>query len=132
MSAPKAFFEAKDGRYVLGVWFLYRGDGDVLLIAWRDPGEDWHIDYRFRYSRDTKVFNSQDRKNSYYCRTNKDKSEEDLTQEVDSLATFIQQGYPNLDRHIVKSDKTKDVLAVFRKAPWAHFEAHDIPSPSVN
>jgi hypothetical protein len=64
--------EIKDGRYFAAMWFVGPGrtpDGrtvDVHGALWRDPGQHWVLQYRFRYYADDRVDASSEDDKSWY------------------------------------------------------------------
>jgi hypothetical protein len=64
MSEP--LFDLGDGAYILCAWWLHGRGKDFMAIVTRpSTDDDLHLDYRFRYYVDNKVFDSDDVKNAY-------------------------------------------------------------------
>jgi hypothetical protein len=66
-------------NYYVGFWSfaLPENTGNFLACAWRQPDESttWHFQYRFRYYRDSKVFESDDERH-WWEGTAKNKTQE--------------------------------------------------------
>ena len=51
--------------YILGVWFACNKEGNDYMMTICKRNNEWLGEYRFRYRRDEKIFNSKDIKNFY-------------------------------------------------------------------
>lgn len=62
------FLDLREGRYFAAMWYVELPDniGNMLAALWRDPEEkDFHLDYRFRYYKNDKIFDSDDERSTY-------------------------------------------------------------------
>lgn len=117
-----AFLELKDGRFVLGIWFLSddAGASDAMIAAYRDgpdPGE-WTLTWRFRYYVDDRVFNSDDVRSVYSAR--KTCAEAELLAAARTLVGVMALKYPRVDERLVRSASADVVLRAIERRSWCH------------
>jgi hypothetical protein len=58
-------FQFEENDFFVHFWFAEDIKGDNFLMFLRKTTECWKIDYRFRYKRDAKIFDSGDIKSFY-------------------------------------------------------------------
>ncbi len=99
MSDKNADFNAmltpRAGDYYVAFWYLAGENCDFLAILLRPEGAtDLRCDYRFRYYRDDRVFDSQDERSEFRCNFT-DTTEDRAIQLVDDtiIGTLVRKGF---------------------------------------
>ena len=96
--------------YVLGVWYAENEkNNNWLMTIKRDTKnkEDWQMEYRFRYAKDDKAWDSDDVKN-FYNGTITGLSEEEVLEKCNTIFEHIQLEYKKNPKYIeVKGDGEK-------------------------
>lgn len=70
--------EIRPENYYWGMWYASHEKGDLMGAAWKEPGGNWILRFRFRTYKDDRVFDSEDTKSWYELRA---KDGEDKTME---------------------------------------------------
>lgn len=116
----------RDGRYVSTIWFIagedpITGDGvDWLATVSRDPGEDWKLEYRFRYDAGTGDM-EDDRKSWYGGAMAGATPEADVVQNVDAIAGIISLRFKGpIHKLLVRSDRVAVAMEALGREEWAH------------
>lgn len=97
-------FVIAEGRYYSLQFFIglppklscFGKGGDITGMVWRmdsNPGE-WFLQYRFRYYRDSKAFDSADEKHWYFL-TLEGKEEGEILSEINEILSTIAQHATN-------------------------------------
>lgn len=112
--------------YILGVWFANADDNNsnFMLTVKRKLGEvdQWEGEYRTRYFKDNKTFNSEDIKNFRAFKTKGSISEDRIEKKMHDLFDFVKIKY-NKDREYVEIKGGMDKF-VFKLAQceWSHIK----------
>ncbi len=64
----------QEGTYFYGIWIIDTPEVNYMACLSKPKDGDWEFQYRFRYTVDDKVFDSEDIKNWYSFRVNKSES----------------------------------------------------------
>lgn len=127
--SDEAFIDIIPGRYFAAVWFCGDGTGDWLAAAWRDPGRPFEGTYRFRYYRDGKAHDSDDKKSGYLLKAKPDAGPEDGPSEAQIVAAFDRCGallisprYGGAPIHklILRTDDPARILEAFQRENFMH------------
>lgn len=117
--------EIDEKSYIVGFWFSVNPetDNNWLACVIRDPEnprryKGW---YRFRYVKDSKVFDSDDEKSWMGFYTQEDEKEDTIIEIMDGLQHELKVGYPKTDRTIVKGGM-KDFVALTKDKDWIHMK----------
>lgn len=57
-------FEIKKEHYYHGMWRANIPNGDILAVMWRED-KTWYFRYRYRWTKDNKIWDSADKKSVY-------------------------------------------------------------------
>lgn len=120
-----ATIEIKPGRYFAAIVFIGgKHPRDYLAAVWRDVEGPWHLDYRFRYYKDSKNFDSDDEKSAYSVTMDRDVPEEKVVATVRMIAEMLVEEDFNEKLTFLepKSDDPQVVGELFIKQPWAHLQ----------
>jgi len=101
--------------YILGVWCLAGAKANWLCIVVK-RADEWVIQYRFRYFRDDKAFDSQDKKSFFVARADGEKSESEIIESVDNIvSTMMDKGFgKTLERSMIRSKDMDDFMLAIR------------------
>lgn len=119
--------EIFDGRYMSGLWFIQGFDMDWLGTLWRDEGEPFVFDYRFRYYRDNlATADSKDEKHFFRVSFLPSDTEEFCVGVIKTMVNqLIRSGF-SFDEAMVympiKSDDSKEIMSLLSLQPWVHYE----------
>lgn len=110
---------------VATMWSAGKPGVDVLGIVWKPEGEPWRITWRFRFHRDAKAFDSEDRK-EWYRLEFPDQSGAGVAQAVEHFHTVMttlvqEQRFQDLLRTDVNGDGVK-AGQMLRLDPSAHIK----------
>lgn len=116
-----------DGRYFVAQVFVPGEGMDFLGALYRDEGEDWTIQYRFRYyaDGDGTPDDGRDEKRWYTGRIPRSKSEEEVSGLLDQLAEelassgFLAPG-EKIHRVELRTSRAKDVVDKLLAEPYTH------------
>lgn len=116
-------FEIDD--YILGVWQADGLDSNFLMFVKQDKeSNSWIGEYRFRYFKDEKIFDSEDDKSRTVFKA-KNKSEAEMLGSVNALFLVIQMKYPiNPNFTLVQGD-FKKMLKLICEFPWFNCKVKD-------
>ncbi len=113
--------ELDDNSYIIGVWFSSNPvtGNNWLAAVVRDPEnpqkyKGWS---RFRYIRDTKVFDSDDEKSWTTFYSQEGQTEDDMIDFMDKAQIEIEQGYPDKDKIIVLGS-LKELMELSKDKEW--------------
>jgi hypothetical protein len=123
--------ELKKGRYISHLWFVDSKERDKDWMCWlyRDPGEDWVLEYRFRYYKDKKAHDSEDQKSFYETSISQAMLEADVVRRVDILAGMTEATYKGaLWKVPIQSDEPMVAVVAINKEPWMHVKFEPAPS----
>jgi hypothetical protein len=116
--------EVRDGRYFSQMWFVNAGDRsmDWMAALWRDPGEGFVLQYRFRYYVDDRAHGSEDVKNWYRVNFKADVPEAEGLRAGNLIATLTAAQYGGeLHKLVLRTDRAADVEAALRREKFMHF-----------
>lgn len=100
--------EIHKNDYILGSWYAERDNGDNWLMTIVKRGDVWLGEYRFRYKKDTKVFNSNDKKSFYSFRVKGKMPEDMVIRAMNELFEILKLRYSKRNKFIeVKGDMDK-------------------------
>lgn len=117
--------ELNEKSYIVGMWFAANEEtgGDWLACVVRNPEnpktyKGW---YRFRYIRDSKIFDSEDEKSWYHFETGESEDDESIIKSMDKTHLFISMKYPKKDRVIIQGDLNK-LFELTKGKSWMHLK----------
>ena len=98
--------EIREDDYILGFWFAEAENGDNWLMLLLRRGEKYIGQYRFRYKKDDKVFDSKDEKSFYsFSAKTKDIAEGEMIKKINQIFEIVKLRYPLRAKYIeVKGD----------------------------
>ena len=98
--------ELNEDSYIVGMWFSSnpKTNNDWMACIIRDPEnpkcfKGWS---RFRYTKDSKIFDSDDEKSWTYLQSGENATEEEMIASMVAAQNLIEPGYPDKDCMIVK------------------------------
>lgn len=120
-------FELREHTHIYKLWYVELGDkGNLLGMVLRDPPDEWRLEYRFRWYRDKKVFNSDDERSFYGFKAKEPDARDRLVDSFDTMLAMVATNWPNATISRVHIDKAgqaaRDMLLA---QPWAHTKAMD-------
>lgn len=91
-----AIFEINADDQIIGAWFLAWEAVDWMAVAWVNPENKQEVilRYRFRYHRDDRTWNSEDKKSVYDC-TLPDHEPEYVRQKMDVILRAMKLTSPH-------------------------------------
>jgi hypothetical protein len=100
--------EFQPDDYILAVWFAETDGGDFLMSVKKAKGSDvWDGEYRYRYIKDDKIFDSEDEK-SFYTMAIPDKTEEEVESILDGMFDLMKLKYSGYNEKLtIKGDINK-------------------------
>jgi len=116
--------EIHETTHVYKMWHveLLPNVGNMMAIVLRDPPGGWRAIYRFRWYKDDKVFNSNDKRSWYniHAQPGESDTRNKLT-EAFELMMVLHAKHWRTNIHRVHIDAVgKDALAILMKQPWMH------------
>lgn len=123
--------QIKEGRYISHVWFINSAerDKDWMCWVWRDPGEPWQVEYRFRYYKDDKPHDSADEKSAFGLQVPSETSEALVIKNMDAIATMVKRQFNGqLWKVPIESDQPMVAFALLKKQPWFFMKLEAAPS----
>jgi hypothetical protein len=117
--------ELKEKDYLIGIWWfpLPNNEGDVMgsVVKKHETGK-WHLEYRFRYHKDDKVFDSEDRKSWYDATMDGNTPEKVVFESTDKLFNiFAMKAGSIIDYFDVRGDVTVFMQKTQQSPPpWMH------------
>lgn len=116
--------EIKKGDYIIGTWHGYspRFNADFICTALK-RGNEWLVEYRFRYHADDKVWGSADRKSGRAVSIDGALSEEAFLMKLRVLLDAVR-----VDYHVdwgfveVRGDSEKWIYTMAQQ-DWAHVKS---------
>jgi hypothetical protein len=119
--------EIIDGRYFLGIWYLYDAvnpamqNQDWLATVFRDDGDArWHIRYRHKYYNSPDPFDEKDRRSSY-SGTIAPCSEQIILNTMDAIVNkMIEIGGFRKDFIYIGSVDPEAITDRLKDRPWVH------------
>lgn len=91
-----AFLEITKDVYVHSLWFCGNDEGDWFAAITKEVHEGelkWLVRWRFRYTKDEKVWNSADEKNHYLTSAPATEDPDDLLKAMEEVAFLIALRY---------------------------------------
>ncbi len=111
--------------YIVGMWFSSDPftNNDWLACVLRDTENPnrfigWS---RFRYTRDAKIFDSEDKKSWTNFSSAEGATENQMIGYLGIMQRGIQEGYPDMDEIIVKGD-LKKLMELGKDKPWMNIK----------
>jgi hypothetical protein len=127
--------EFKEGRYIAAIAFIGSDEHprDWMATLWKDAEGPWRCDYRFRYYKDDKSFDSEDEKNWYAFAAPDDWTKERAVAFLKSMADqLVEKGFGSeLSWLTPDSDNPDLILHLLSQQKWAnvkHQKIGDLPS----
>lgn len=121
--------ELDDKSYIVGLWFSScpKTENNWLACFVRDPEnpkryKGWS---RFRYSKGTEVFNSEDEKSWTTLYSDENKTEQDILKFMKLAQDSIEEGYPDKDKIIVQGD-LKKLMKLSENKHWMHMRTEKV------
>jgi hypothetical protein len=118
--------QLKKENYILGVWYAEKhGLGNwICTVKKGAEPNSWEGEYRFRYYRDTSIFESKDERN-FYNFTVCDLTEEQMKKKTDLFFEEIKKKYSSFNDYLeVRGDVTK-MVEVSKNTSWMHIKIED-------
>lgn len=118
------------GMYYSRIWFLSSPAKrmDILAVLRRSlPDGPWKFEYRFRYYRDEKVFDSEDEKSFYAFSGGASASEAEVVEKTREAVGVIalSQGL-DVDETVVESDDPEVIFGKLREKPYFSSRMDDL------
>ena len=114
-----------DKSYIVGMWFSSDPvtNNDWLACVVRDPENPnrfigWS---RFRYIRDEKIFDSEDKKSWTNFSSAEGATENQMIAYLGIMQRGIEAGYPDMDQILVKGD-LKKLIGLAKDKPWMNMK----------
>lgn len=114
-----------DKSYIVGMWFSSNPitNNDWLACIIRDPEHPnrfigWS---RFRYTKDDKIFDSEDEKIWTNFSSAEGATEQQMIAYLGIMQRGIEEGYPHMDEIIVKGD-LKKLMKLAENKPWMNIK----------
>ncbi len=119
--------ELGEKDYLIGIWWYPLPDntGDVMGSVVKKHGSNkWHLEYRFRYHADDKVFDSEDKKNWHDATLDASVPEEKVFKDVDFAFTqMAMKAGAIVDYFNVRGDVEVFMQKVQQQPPpWMHMK----------
>lgn len=113
--------EIKEGNYYVGIWFIGGQEKDWMLCLYRE-GDEWKIQYRWRYYKDQKAFGSKDEKSWYGFNVSvSSRTEKEMMGKIDVIAKKLAEDMKSpLEIVMIQSGDIEFVTKVLTAQPWAH------------
>lgn len=121
--------EFTEGAYIVGMW--YADDPETndnwMCCVQRDPENPKRFkgDYRFRYSKGEKIWDSDDKKSWWKFETKEGDSEQDVIDAVNKLQSHIALKFSEIDYLEIKGDLSK-FLELAKTKAWLHMKVESI------
>jgi hypothetical protein len=122
--------ELDDKSYVVGMWFSSdpKTNNDWLACMIKDPNnpkkyKGWS---RFRYTKDDKIFDSEDEKSWTNFESSDTNTEDEIIAIMDSMQNAIETGYPVKDKMIVKGS-LKKLIELSKSKSWMNIKMVEAP-----
>ena len=96
----------EENDYILGFWFAEAGNGDDWLMILLRRGKKYIGEYRFRYKKDDKIFDSEDKKSFYsFSAKTEDVAEDEMVKKLNGFFEMVKLRYSVRAKYIeVKGD----------------------------
>ncbi len=122
MNMEESFILLKPGNYISRIWFFHKNNAefDVMMALTRKlPNDDWILKYRFRYYRDNKAFDSDDKKSFWSATFPQKMTEAEAVRKVGPVVQKL-KAMTRLDFDIIiaESDNPEIVIALMQKSPF--------------
>lgn len=114
----------KQEDYVLGVWFAEKKNGDnwLMTIKQKQGTTDcWEGEYRFRYKKDDKIFNSEDEKNVYSLGIDGE-SEDQIVEKLNGLFEVIKTEYTAHSEYVEIKGGMEKFMFRLAQCPWSNIK----------
>jgi hypothetical protein len=117
--------ELNDKSFIVGMWFSSNPitNNDWMACVVRDPeNPGQHIGWsRFRYVKDSKIWDSEDEKSWTTLKTTDKKTDDEIIDMFNMMQEHIKGGYPDTDKIILKGG-LKDLIKVSDKHSWLNMK----------
>lgn len=130
-SLPKAFIDIDDVKFFSRIYFVKGGSKDFMGALWKNPGADepWHFDYRFRYYRSERVFDSGDRRSEYRTVLQPGVPKAMVLKHVRELCNKVlgpgfhedNERGGNVHELVLETSSTREIHRMMSREKWAHF-----------
>lgn len=117
--------ELNDKSYIVGMWFssnpLNNNDWMACVVKDPDNPERYKGWSRFRYVKDSKIWDSEDEKSWTTLKTTDKKTDDEIIEMFNMMQEHIKAGYPDTDKIIVKGS-LKNLMELSEKHPWLNIK----------
>lgn len=117
--------ELDNNSYIVGMWFSSdpKTNNDWLACVIKDPEnplkyKGWS---RFRYTKDEKIFDSEDEKSWTQFSSQEGHTEQAMIDFMEMSQKVIETGYPDKDHIIVKGNLEK-LIELSKTKPWMNIK----------
>lgn len=121
----KKMIEFKEDSYIVGMWYADdpETENNWMCCVQRSHTNPkcFHGDYRFRYNKDGKIWDSKDEKSWWSFETKEDDTEESVIDAVNKLQSAIALKFPLVDYLEIKGDVSK-FLELSKTKSWLHMK----------
>jgi hypothetical protein len=115
--------ELNDKSYIVGIWYSScpKTYNNWLACAIKDPENPnrYKIWSRFRYAKGDKIFDGEDEKSWTTLYTKENIQESNVIDNLNEGQLAIKEGYPEMDRIIVKGE-LKKLVKLSKDKEWMH------------
>lgn len=127
MSEAKPVFDLDAYDWIDTVWFQAAPSGDVMIMLVMEGGE-WRIHGRVRSYRDDKVFDSDDTKDVFTAKGER----EELRQRTRKMLQIARERIADLvdDDEVVVDGNVNKFIEVLKEQPWAHMQVQEREAPT--
>ena len=134
LDEPTTIMPMIDGRYFIGVWFLYgKENRDWMCSVWRDkPTDTWKIRWRFRYYSDppSGPWDGKDKRSHYAAEVAADVSEDELKVKINLMVRgLMEMGFNTKSDFVpLHTDNMDKVHAQMKTRSWCHIKQFKVTS----
>lgn len=122
MSDDDKMVEPGPNAYTSAMWFMGNEYLDWMFMLFKNKGENFfRANYRFRYHKDDKIFDSDDEKHWYSIVYKEDAIEDDLILKTHVVAKQLGVMLELEPEYVpIKSDAPDALYEALKDKPWAH------------
>jgi hypothetical protein len=120
--------EIHEKTYILGFWFCEdpKTLNNWLYAVVKNPEDNhWRCNYRFRYSKDDKIWDSDDEKSWWKMKIPLKETEESIIEKTNLVQSVIALRFPYTDKIIVKGD-IKKLFTLSVGHPWMNIKGENM------
>jgi len=119
--------EIRKDDHIIGTWFAEAPNGDDWLLTVLRRGEKYLGEYRFRYTRDGKIFDSKDKKSFYSLELSAARySEETVIEKLNRLFEIIKTRYSKFHKFIKVCGSFDRWRYLMAQEDFAHIKREEI------